>query len=229
MGITTSPINNVFIYYVFYFNIWIMNLQDLKKEMPFKWRVQSTNQYACTCVAYIDARDVQDLLDEVVGAAKWQTRYSEHKGNLFCEIGVWIDPIGWVGKSDCGTESQVEKQKGEASDAFKRAAVMWGIGRFLYSLGIIKIKEVEEKNGKYYPTHNGQKIWDINKHCNDLHNGNKIESPVITKKVERKPAFKAGGYEYLISDKATKEHRLKALEVNRMTPDQKSKLESLTK
>ena len=160
-----------------------MNLQDLKKEMPFKWRVQSTNQYACTCVAYIDARDVQDILDEVVGAAKWQVKNSEQRGNVCASIGIrqYLEAMdefttddNWVWKSDCGTESQVEKQKGEASDAFKRAAVMWGVGRFLYSLGIIKIKDVKkESNGKYIPCENGEKIWDINEYCNDIHSGKK--------------------------------------------------------
>jgi hypothetical protein len=200
-----------------------MDLQDLKKEMPFKWRVQSTNQWGCTCVAYIDARDVQDLLDEVVGAANWQTKYSEHKGNLFCEIGIRTgetsNSMDWVWKSDCGTESQVEKQKGEASDAFKRAAVMWGIGRFLYSLGIIKIKEVIDVKGKFYPAFGGNRIYDINKHCNEMHNGSK----------PRKPAFKEGGYAYLTGGKATQEHIQQALNVNRMTPGERKQLQALIK
>jgi len=154
-----------------------MNLEELKKELPFKWRVQSTNQYGCTCVAYIDARDVQDLLDDVVGACNWQVKYEEHKGNLFASIGILHTDLsgytGWIWKSDCGTESQVEKQKGEASDAFKRAAVMWGVGRFLYSLKIIKIKEVIQKNNKFFPAQNGKQIWDVNEYCNNIHKGNK--------------------------------------------------------
>jgi hypothetical protein len=133
--------------------------------------------------------------------------------------------MDWVWKSDCGTESQVEKQKGEASDAFKRAAVMWGIGRFLYSLGIIKIKEVikdgKDRNGKdkYAPALNGQKIWDINKHCNEMHNGSK----------PRKPAFKEGGWAYLTGGKATQEHIQQALNVNRMTPGERKTLQALIK
>ena len=167
-----------------------MKLEDLKLELPFKWRVQSTTKFGCTCVAYIDARDVQDLLDDVVGAANWQVKYEEHKGNLFASIGIntdevfqketgvsIINKVGWVWKSDCGTESQVEKQKGEASDAFKRAAVMWGVGRFLYSLKIIKIKEVIEKNGKFYPSFGGNQIWDINSHCNALHKKSNVKVP----------------------------------------------------
>lgn len=123
----------------------------LKKEIPFKWRVQSSNQYGASCVAYIDARDVQDLLDDVLGCDGWQCNYTEHKGNLFCSLGVYSnEKKEWLYKSDCGTESNVEKQKGEASDAFKRAAVMWGVGRFLYSKTIVKLP-VKEKNGKYIP------------------------------------------------------------------------------
>jgi hypothetical protein len=132
-----------------------MKLEELKKEIPFKWRVQSSNQWGATCVAYIDARQVQDLLDEVCGASRWQCKYEEHKGNLFCSIGIHFqgggeEPIGMMWKSDCGTESNVEKQKGEASDAFKRAAVMWGVGRFLYSKTVVKLP-VKEKNGKWIP------------------------------------------------------------------------------
>lgn len=137
-----------------------MKLEDLKKEIPFKWRVQSANQYGATCVAYIDARDVQDLLDEVVGPDNWQCKYSEHKGNLFCEIGIrqyieaheaFTTDESWIWKSDCGVESNVEKQKGEASDAFKRAAVMWGVGRFLYSKPIVKLPVKDNGKGKFIP------------------------------------------------------------------------------
>ncbi len=166
-----------------------MDLKDLKKEIPFQWRVQSTNQFWASCVAYIDARDVQDLLDDVVGPENWQCKYEEHKGNLFCSIGIrTIDIFGraeegdeincWTWKSDCGTESNVEKQKGEASDAFKRAAVMWGIGRFLYSKEIVKLP-VKEKgkdqrgNPKYVPFSDktGKFVYDkdvITQWCNAL-------------------------------------------------------------
>ena len=61
-----------------------MKLEDLKKELPYKWRVQSANQWGATCVAYIDARFVQDLLDEVCGQENWQVKYEEHKGTIDC-------------------------------------------------------------------------------------------------------------------------------------------------
>jgi len=150
-----------------------MNLEELKKEIPFKWRVQSSNQYGASCVAYIDARQVQDLLDEVCGANNWQCKYEEHKGNLFCSIGIKCgDIVDWVFKSDCGTESNVEKQKGEASDAFKRAAVMWGVGRFLYSKKIIKLPVKDNGKGKFLPysAKTGRFVYgdDITKWCNAL-------------------------------------------------------------
>ncbi len=141
-----------------------MDLTKLKKEIPFKWRVQSIKDWGADCVAYIDARDVQDLLDEVCGAERWQCKYSEHKGNLFCSIGIDIfgiydDANGWTWKEDCGTESNVEKQKGEASDAFKRAAVMWGVGRFLYSIPIIRLDVVKNNKGKNVPAFNGKALY----------------------------------------------------------------------
>ena len=156
-----------------------MDLEQLKRDIPYKWRVQTANKWGAKCVAYIDARDVQDLLDEVCGAPNWQVEYEEHKGNLFAKIGICIGGV-WVWKSDCGSESNVEKEKGEASDAFKRAAVMWGVGRFLYSLkivslpvkedgkdraGNIKYSPYSEKSGKFVKSSDLITRW-----CNSINN-----------------------------------------------------------
>jgi hypothetical protein len=131
-----------------------MKLEDLKKELPYKWRVQSSKYGKSTCVAYIDARDCQDLLDEVVGPEKWQSIFYEENGLLFCKIGIFCgaddESEPWVWKSDTGSESNVEKDKGHVSDAFKRACVSWGIGRFLYRLPIQTLKTKEYK-GREYP------------------------------------------------------------------------------
>lgn len=133
-----------------------MNKTDLKKLqdiIPVKWRVQSSKFGKSNCVAYVDARDVQNHLDKVCGIENWQSRHKEEKGNLFCEIGVCIDG-NWIWKSDVGTESNIEKQKGEASDSFKRAAVMWGIGRFVYDFPVVKVNNGKHTNGKEYPMSN---------------------------------------------------------------------------
>ena len=139
-----------------------IDLSKLSEPMPnVRWRVQSTKDYngkgKAICVPYIDARDVQQRLDDVCGVAGWQDRYKEVKGNLFCEIGILINGE-WVWKSDVGTESNIEKQKGEASDSFKRAAVMWGIGRELYEMKTQIIEATKAKNGKLVPAYreNGQ-------------------------------------------------------------------------
>lgn len=160
-----------------------MNLSDLKKELPYKWRVQSANQWGANCVAYIDARDVQDILDDVCGQENWQVKYEEHKGNLFALIGILVNNI-WAWKSDCGTESAVEKQKGEASDAFKRAAVMWGVGRFLYSKKIVKLPVKQNEQQKWIPFVDGKFITlasEITRLCEQKQNENKPTAPPIKK------------------------------------------------
>ena len=104
-------------------------------EVEKKYRVGTIydkTQGKGTVLTYIDARYVQDTLDRIVGPENWSNIFMEIKGNLFCEITIHIDGES-VSKMDCGVESNVEKEKGEASDAFKRAAVMFGIGRDLYA------------------------------------------------------------------------------------------------
>lgn len=100
------------------------------------WRVGSTSadKKRGLALAYIDARDVMDRLDEVVGPSNWQARYPHANGKTVCEIDIWIEGRGWVTKADGAGDTDVEAEKGALSDAFKRAAVRWGIGRYLYDL-----------------------------------------------------------------------------------------------
>lgn len=129
-----------------------MNLEDLKKPIAPKWRVQSVKNGKAICVPYLDARAVQQRLDEVCGAEKWQNSYDPETGSG--SIGILIES-DWIWKSDVGAESKVEKEKGKASDAFKRAAVLWGIGRDLYNLGT----KVLKADGKQAETAGGQKLY----------------------------------------------------------------------
>jgi len=161
-----------------------MELNKLTEKMPYKWRVQSTNEWGCNCVAYIDARDVQDRFDEVCSPANWQNKYQVVGNSLFCSIGIKIGEE-WIWKTDCGTESQIEKQKGQSSDAFKRAAVLWGVGRFLYSIKIRKIKDVvKDKKGRCHPAYNGKRIYDVN----DFLNKNFSQAPAPEKKLSVRDA-----------------------------------------
>jgi len=143
-----------------------INFKKLTETMPHKIKVQTANEWNCNCVAYVDARQVQDKLDDVVGPNNWQTKYETIGNQLFCHLGIWDnDKSEWVWKSDTGTESMAEKEKGMVSDAFKRAAVQWGVGRFLYSLGIKKTKSMKDNRGKWVPADsNGKRIWDLTKH-----------------------------------------------------------------
>ena len=88
-------------------------------------------------LAYVDARYVMEKLDQVVGSANWSNAFHrDEKGMLYCTITITFEREGGVvdtiSKTDVGTESNVEQQKGEVSDAFKRCAVHFGLARDLY-------------------------------------------------------------------------------------------------
>ena len=125
-----------------------MDLTKLKAEFPreaIHWRAQSIRKdgTAALAVAYIDARDVMERLDEVCGPANWQDKYEcLANGTVICSVGVNVDnreefPDCWVWKSDGAGKTDIEAEKGQISDAFKRAAVKWGIGRYLYDMPAI--------------------------------------------------------------------------------------------
>lgn len=83
---------------------------------------------------YKDARVDQDILDETVGQMNWRKSYKTIKDNLFCSIDIYdAEKREWISKEDVGVESNTEEEKGEASDAQKRAGFAWGIGRELYT------------------------------------------------------------------------------------------------
>ena len=100
----------------------------------------NNNATWCTLLLYKDARVDQRLLDEQVGPFYWQCEYREINGRLYCSISIFNKDTGnWVSKEDVGTESNTEKEKGQASDAFKRAGFKWGIGRELYTAPLVMI------------------------------------------------------------------------------------------
>ena len=105
-------------------------------------KVKQVTEKGAVALLYKTARTDMALLDETVGAENWQTDYREIKGNMYCGIGIWFDSErGYVWKWNCGTESREDgegnEKKGEASDAFKRAGTLWGIGRELYTAPFI--------------------------------------------------------------------------------------------
>lgn len=154
-------------------------IAKLKKTIPFKWRVQSElkGKNLVRMIAYVDARDVAEQLDNIVGPENWTDTFKDVKGSLFCSIGINVDGV-WVHKSDCGVASRTEKEKGESSDAFKRAAVKWGINRDAYKVGMLDIQS-REFSGKNYPCDStgkflkGQALYD---HCNGLAKISELEN-----------------------------------------------------
>jgi len=147
-----------------------MNDKELMKKLqePFpqpdiEWRVgscgkQKSGDIWATCLAYVSNRAIQNRLDEVFGPTGWQNEYRPGpKGGLVCGISVdivdregqdgdFLQPV-WVTKYDGADNTDFEPVKGGLSDAMKRAAVQWGIGRYLYKLemGFATISS----NGKY--------------------------------------------------------------------------------
>ena len=119
------------------------------KPSEIECRAQSTYEKVQKILLYKNARVDMNILDETVGCLNWQRAHEDIKGNLFCGVAI-RQGGGWVWKWDCGTESNTEKQKGEASDSFKRACVCWGIGRELYTAPSISINLSEKDffNGK---------------------------------------------------------------------------------
>lgn len=144
--------------------------RDLKAE-EIDVRIATVNEKGLTLLLYKDARVDQDILDETVGEFNWQRKHTRDNAN--CVVEIWDDKKNcWISKEDTGTESFTEKEKGLASDSFKRACFNWGIGRELYTAPFIWISadkcNIYEKNGK--------------KTCNDkfVVEKIKIENRVIT-------------------------------------------------
>lgn len=113
------------------------------------WRVGPTNKDKTKgmALAYIDARDVMERLDACCGPEGWQCDYPHANGKTVCRIGIRVGSE-WIWKADGAGDTDMEASKGALSDAFKRAAVRWGIGRYLYDVPSPWV-EIEQ-HGKSY-------------------------------------------------------------------------------
>ena len=113
------------------------------------WRVGSTNKDKTKgmALAYIDSRTVMERLDDVCGVDGWQCIYPHASAKTSCRIGIKIDDE-WLWKEDGAGDTDFEGDKGAFSDAFKRAAVKWGIGRYLYDLKAPWV-QIEQRGRSY--------------------------------------------------------------------------------
>ena len=132
-----------------------------------------------TLLLYKTARTDAALLDEKFSPFGWQNEFKEIGGKMYCAIGVRDDDedgyCQWIWKEDCGTESNMEAEKGQASDAFKRAGFKWGIGAELYSAPTIFVPKescnIKDYQGKYrcYDKFSVEKIaYDENENISGL-------------------------------------------------------------
>lgn len=128
------------------------------KASEVEVRAGTVGKNGVTFLLYKNARVDMQILDETFGVMGWQRDHKEVKGNLYCGIGVRC-PDGWVWKWDCGTESNTEKEKGEASDSFKRAGFCWGIGRELYNSPFIFMPIKTEDVGGRYKVKNPRELY----------------------------------------------------------------------
>jgi hypothetical protein len=182
-----------------------MNIfEQLKRPFPedkIHWRVGNTNAKKLgvkpweatkgSALAYVDARDVMQRLDEVVGPQHWQCRYPlADSGLLVCEVGISFvgeDRSEWIWKANGAGDTQVEAEKGKCSDAFKRAAVLWGIGRYLYYLPFSWVDLVEGKLKSRPPLPNwaNPEGWDM---LTKQKEAREVGHPNVVDKLEPQPA-----------------------------------------
>lgn len=122
-----------------------MNKIRLLRADEIEARVATVTAKGCSLLLYKDARCDMRLLDETFGSMNWTRSHEVIDGNLYCNVSVWDEvKKTWVTKQDVGTESYTEKEKGQASDSFKRACFNFGIGRELYTAPFIWINITSE-------------------------------------------------------------------------------------
>lgn len=115
------------------------NFRNLRAD-EIDVRLSQINNKGFSLLLYKDARCDMNILDESVGALNWQRIHTRDNAN--CIVSLWDkEKNQWISKEDTGTESNTEKEKGLASDSFKRACFNWGIGRELYTAPFIWISD----------------------------------------------------------------------------------------
>ena len=114
-----------------------MNFRTLRAD-EIDVRMAQVRPNGISLLLYKDARCDMNILDETVGAFGWKREHTRDNAN--CIVSIWDEEKNqWISKEDTGKESNTEKEKGQASDSFKRACFNWGIGRELYTAPFIWI------------------------------------------------------------------------------------------
>jgi len=131
-----------------------MKLTDKFTKEEIEWRVQqqgtSPKGNWAMVLPYVTSRAIMDRLDSVYGVDGWAVSHKEMIAGMSCSISIWSEGKGWVCKEDGAPLTKIESFKGAMSDSLKRAAVLLGIGRYLYALkGPFYVKLMDNKDGEY--------------------------------------------------------------------------------
>lgn len=128
-------------------------------------RIATCKEGKTTLLLFQNSRTAMNAFDSMFGEFGWQVEYYDAGGQMYCRIGVYDDERGeWIWKSDTGSESNIEAEKGFSSDCLKRTAVRWGYARELYSAPRIVINN-DNKFNTYYCRSIG---YDNNRKINQL-------------------------------------------------------------
>ena len=178
---------------------------DLSKPLPYEWRVQSKtkNGDKAICTSFIDARTVQQVLDDVCAkhGATWDVDYKDVCGVIFCGITIQIEAdktnnVQYESSTRWDAGNRIEEKttdkmyvqggKSAASDAFKRAAVMFGIGRFLYDIAPMTLPF----DGYNVIDEQGRKVYDLTTYIRGLAKKPQSKRKKEAPKTETPPAEK---------------------------------------
>ena len=104
-----------------------------EKDLEFRVGATNSDKTMGLALAYVQARAIQNRLDEVVGIENWKVSYREIQGGFLCTLSIRINNE-WISKEDGANVTEFESVKGGISNAFKRVASSgFGIGRYLYN------------------------------------------------------------------------------------------------
>lgn len=177
-------------------------MRKLKAD-EIECRVQTVKPNGVSLLLYKTARVDRAILDEEFGSMNWQNDFKVIDGKMYGSISVWDkEKSQWITKADCGTESNTEAEKGQASDCFKRAGFKWGIGVELYTAPFIWIKG--DGNDLKYTKFEVNEIGyadngDINKLIITDDKGNNVYTYGVRKEKPTKGTIKTNDVDYYIA------------------------------
>lgn len=151
-------------------------------------RPQSVKNGKATMLLYMNSRVVTDLLDETIGNMNWCSEFQSVDGKVICRIGIWDDDKKmFIYKSDTGSESNIEAEKGQFSDCYKRCLSRWGVNE-LYTAPNIVVDDDGYGNRGYYVSY--IRYDESSRKISELHIKNKFDKEVFSWNFNSKPQEK---------------------------------------